>query len=223
MGRHNSPRENTSKVQKLVEQLNDIDPVYVEQAKQEGWDVERAWQLYAQFTGDVERTAHALGVKPSQILDVATRFHWQEKLKPIIELKQSGKPGDLERGISRAMNFVQAHRLRIVLQRMLDKFYSMPDEELFEACFTSQRDRDGNVVGKIVNTKPFCDLAAAMEKVQNMTYAALSDTATERAKREETKSEADSVSASQLHQIISESMSKASLLPALAATTDSQS
>jgi hypothetical protein len=198
-----------TRVRELTQSLNEIDPTFVEEAEKEGFDVDRAFQLYAQFCGDVERTGHALGVPPVAILRAADRLKWNDRLKVILELKQSGKPGELERGISRAMNFVQAHRMRVVLERLLKKFYDMPDEELFEAAFTVKvtHAKDGTESEtRSVNTKPFADLAAALEKCQQMTYTALGDTVTERAARHEDSGSGDAVSATQLHSIIASAM-----------------
>jgi hypothetical protein len=200
-----------TKARELTKSLDEIDPTFTSEAESAGFDVEQAFQLYAQFCGDVERTAHALGVAPVDVLRAADRLNWNKQLEKILELKKSGRAGDTERGISRAMNFVQAHRMRVVLERLLKRFYDMSDDELFECAFTVKTTtaKDGSVSeSRAVNAKPFADLATALEKVQSMTYLALNDTATERAARRDGLGEDDSTSAGQLHAIIAQAMSE---------------
>jgi hypothetical protein len=168
------------------------------------FDIEQAFQLYATFCGDVERTAHALNVSPVDVLRTADEERWSERLKSILELKKSARPGDIERGINRALNFVQAHKMRLFVERLLKKFSTLTDEELENFCFSVTTDEDGNVNRKLV-TRPFADLATAMEKCQALTYQALNDTATERVKRDEHQ---DHGSAGSLHAALAEAMSK---------------
>jgi hypothetical protein len=61
------------------------------------FDIEQAFQLYATFCGDVERTAHALNVSPVDVLRTADEERWSERLKSILELKKSARPGDIVR------------------------------------------------------------------------------------------------------------------------------
>lgn len=197
-------RTGVARVDEVIENLERIDPTYEAEAKQVGFDVEQAFQLFVQFSGDTQKTAHALNIPEFQILKLVDRLHWDKQLENIFALKKSGKPGDVERGISRAMNFVQVHKFRIVVERIVRKFYAMDDDDLFDACFTERLDKDGNVVGRVVNLKPFAELATAMEKVHQMTYMALSDSMSERTRRQEA-GEAE-YSATQLHQLIAAGM-----------------
>lgn len=206
-----------TRVRELTKSLDELDPTFVAEAEAAGFDVERAFQFYAQFSGDIERTAHALGVAPVDVLRAADRLKWNAQLEKIFELKKSGRPGDIERGISRAMNFVQAHRMRVVIERLLKKFYDMTDDELFESAFTVKvtTAKDGSESEqRTINTKPFADLATAMEKCQQMTYIALTDTATERAARRESTGDDDGASVGQLHAIIAQAMSETHGAPA---------
>lgn len=195
-------------VRELTKSVEALDPSMVVDPGDFKFDVEQAFQLYTQFLGDVGRTAHALGVPPVDVLRAADRLDWNGKLKTVFEAKNSGKPQDLERAISRAMNFVQAHRMRVILERILAKFYAMSDEELINKCYvtTTKRSKDGTESEtQSINAKPFSDLAAALEKVHQMTYAALADSVTERTTRKDT-SEDSGVNATQLHQIIAAAM-----------------
>jgi len=145
------------------------------------FDRQAAFLLYAQFCGDAVRTAAALNIKPCDILEVAKDSEWDSQIQPILELKASGRPGDVERALNRAVNFVQAYKLKIFLERILSKLDQMKEEDVEEYIFQTNV-RDG-VVSKKMDTRPLTDLVAAIEKCHALTYMALGDTATERVKR----------------------------------------
>lgn len=167
-------------------------------------DRENAFLLYATFCGDLEKTAHALNVQPVDVLEMARADRWDERLKSILALKKSSRPGDIERAINRAVNFVQAHRLRHVVERAIRRLYQMTDAEFEKAVFTNV-----SIKGEVdhrLSAKGLADLASAMEKAQSMSYAALTDTATDRARR---KAEEDTeASAASLHVQIAQAMTK---------------
>lgn len=165
-------------------------------------DREQAYMLFATFCGQPLPVAKALGISPQAVLRMAAEGGWAEKLQPIISLHQGAtKPQDIERAINRALNWEQANRLRVVIQRMVRKLYDMPAEELLE-YFTDQSEGKFGT-SKKVNARLLADLAAAMEKAQMLTYAALNDTATERGKR---GPEQEGASASALQSQISQAM-----------------
>ena len=171
-------------------------------------DSEQAFLLYATFAGDLERTAHACGVRAVDILKAAEDLGWQERLKPILELKQSARPGDFERAMNRALNFAQAFRYRMFLERVLKQITGMTPEEVNEYIFTRRLNpKDGLPLGqKILSTRALADLASALEKAHSLSYMALSDTAQDRAKRKEAEESGES--ASQMHTKIADAMSK---------------
>jgi hypothetical protein len=167
-------------------------------------DRENAFLLYAAFTGDLERTAAALGVRPKDVLLVATEENWNEKLKGILDLNKSGKPGDIERAINRALNFVQAHRLRMIIERVIKRLTNMTPEELEEYLFTSTN-KAGDEISKL-STRALADLASALEKCHSLSYQALNDSMQERAKRNDGDG---GVSVGDMSVRIAEAMSKA--------------
>lgn len=169
-------------------------------------DKENAFLLYAAFTGDVERTAHALNVRAVDVLSMAEACGWNEKLRGILELKRSGKPGDVERAVNRALNFVQAHRFRMFLERIMARITGMTHDEIDEYLFTGKVTQKGDIEKKM-STRALADLASALEKCHAMSYLALSDTAQDRAKRNEAAS-AEGGSASEMHVRIAEAMQK---------------
>lgn len=150
-------------------------------------DRENAFLVYATFIGDPERTATALNIRPLDVVRMADDGHWLDRLKPLLELSKSSKPGDVERVINRALNFVQAHRMRMVIERALNRLVGMTVEEFEDYVFTSQEydSKKGPSKVKRLSARALADLAAAIEKCHSMTYAALGDTAKERQARDE--------------------------------------
>lgn len=176
-----------------------------EDSKSQEFDREQAFVLYGTFCGDVERTAHALGVRPMDVLRVADEEKWNEKLKSIIELKNSNRPGDLERAINRALNFAQAHRFRLFLERMLHKLFTMTPEQAESYMIEVVVKKDGSSYSKL-STRPLADLAAALEKAHAMTYLALNDTTQDRTRRKEQS--ADDNAGGELHERIAAAMAR---------------
>jgi hypothetical protein len=164
-------------------------------------DREQAFLLFATFTGDIVRTAHALGVPDAAVLKMAEEEGWHNKLGPILALKKSSRPGDIERAINRALNFVQAHRMRLVIQRVITRLTGLTKEEFEEQLFVKSTSKSG-VESTKLSTRALADLASALEKAQAMTYLALNDTAQDRNKRKENGDDTD-VSAGDLHAQIS--------------------
>lgn len=166
-------------------------------------DREQAFLLYATFTGDVERVAHALNVRAVDVLRIADEDGWVEKLKPIVELKKSTRPGDMERAINRALNFVQAHKFRMFIDRVIFRLCGMGEDE-FETMVMEKVSTTGHPY-QALSTRAIADLASALEKCQSMSYQALNDTTQERVRRNEDNGEEK---AGELHQRIAQAMSK---------------
>lgn len=168
------------------------------------FDREQAFLLYAAFAGDLERTAHALNIRPEQVLAIVEEGNWNARLKPIIELRKSTRPGDFERGINRALNFIQAHKYRLFLERLIFRITNMTAQE-FEDYFLQpeKMTADGKTVAAKLSTRALADLASAMEKAHAMSYHALNDTAAERVKRKE---DDDGMSAADLHVKLAKAM-----------------
>lgn len=167
-------------------------------------DRANAFLLYATFCGDLVRTAAALGVPASTVLKMADEENWTAQLAPILELKKTNRPGDIERAINRAINFVQAHQARMFIQRVVQKLTGFDDEMLHEYLMSEHHAKDGTTYRKLC-TRPLADLASAMEKAHALTYMSLNDTSQERVRRKE---EDSSGSASDLHLKIAEAMGK---------------
>jgi hypothetical protein len=195
----------TKKAQKVLDQLQEIDPTIIEHSKGLAMDVENIFQLFCSFTGDLQRTAHAAGVTPQAVAELAEEHKWTTRLSAIFELKRSGKAGDLEKCLSRAINFVQAHRMRIVLEKLIAKLYEKTADQLLEECTVVQTDKDGNEIRRSLNMRPLSDLCAALQKVHELTYLALVDSVTERARKNDNGD--PELSLSSIHSLISQAMS----------------
>lgn len=167
-------------------------------------DRENAFMLYATFCGDVTRTAAAIGVPDSVVMRMSADDNWNAKLAPILELKKSQRPGDIERAVNRALNFVQAHKMRIFLQRVVSKVTGMDEDEIEDYLFTGHG-KEGSTF-KQLSTRALADLASAMEKCHSLTYMALNDTAQERVRRKEDDTGG---SAQDMHAQIAEAMARA--------------
>lgn len=150
----------------------------------ESFDEEHVFRLFASFSGDVERTAHAAGLMAEDVVQLAESHGWLKRISVLLKLQKSGRPGDAERGVNRSLNFVQADRFRQFLERFLRGVCALSDDELARYCMASEVDKSGTQIFRL-HTRPFADLASAMEKCHAMTYAALSDTATDRKERNE--------------------------------------
>lgn len=164
---------------------------------------EQAFQLYAVFCGDVERTAHALGVLPVDIIDIAAKQGWNDKLRAIIALKKSAAPGDVERGVNRALSFVQAHRMRLFIDRLLLKLSMLDNDEIEEYFFTGPETKLSKKPQQF-SSRALADLASAIEKVTAVANQALCDTAQDRARRDESTEGGDASGA--LHAQIAAAM-----------------
>jgi hypothetical protein len=165
-------------------------------------DRTNAFLLYATFCGDVVRTGAALGVPATQVLRMADEENWNDQLRAILELKKSARPGDIERAINRALNFVQVRRMSMFLERVLNRLTGMSPEELDEYLLSGTPTKEGAPTKKLT-TRALADLAAAIEKCQSLSYAALNDTAQERVRRKE---EDSSGSSTEMHLQIAEAM-----------------
>ncbi len=168
---------------------------------------EDAFLVYASFCGDVIRAGHALGLPPSAVLKMADDENWNAKLAPILELSKTGKPGDIERAMNRAVSFVQAHRMKNFLNRVMNHLIDKAStlDGLDDLIVQRRQLKDGTIT-RALSARALADLSSALEKCHAMAYHALGDTATERNKRIESGRE-DATSILDLHQKLSEAMS----------------
>lgn len=149
-------------------------------------DLDQVFMLYATFCGDVAKTAHSTGMTRDQITALAATHGWQEKIKELIVLNQGSKPGDVERGINRALNFVQANRFRLWVEKLMRALVAegnLSEDDLEVLRQKRYSGKTGELTSNVISTRVLADLAATLEKVHWMTYEALGDSPQERAKR----------------------------------------
>lgn len=154
-------------------------------------DVSRCFIVFMTLCGDVQKTAAALDIDPAVVERLATEEQWHQKISRVSMLSKSGKPGDYERGVNRALNFAQSHRVRGLLDTVLERFEGMTAEEILDAV--TARTATG---ASSVSARFFSDLTAAIEKVQHLSYLALGDTVGE---RPDATTEEGELSANQMH------------------------
>jgi len=139
-------------------------------------DVAQIFQTYIVLGGDIERTAFAMNLDKETIRDLANAEHWQDKIADWNELRQ-GDPHELRIEINRALHYVQAHRLRSILDKLISRLSAMSEEELMSLL--TKRGKDSSEF----SARPLTDLVKAAETCQLMTQRALGDTAVERPER----------------------------------------
>ena len=154
-------------------------------------DVSRCFIVFMTLCGDVQKTAAALDIDPAVVEKLATEEHWHQKISRVSMLSKSGKPGDYERGVNRALNFAQAHRVRRLLDTILERYEGMDADQILEQI--TSRTSTG---ASSVSARFFSDLTAAIEKAQHLSYLALGDTAGE---RPDVTTEEGELSANQMH------------------------
>lgn len=137
----------------------------------ESVDQARAWMCYAAFGGDTEKASIASKVPLSALLTLEHDFNWPAKLK---RLKTGAGESEAERVANRAVNYLQAQRMRDVLERAL-RLIESPDELLQALIKAKIAPGDGSIERIDVNPKAVLDLSKALETVQNMSYRALGD------------------------------------------------
>lgn len=138
-------------------------------------DTSRILESYLAFLGDTAKVAVALDIEEHIVKNLAVTEQWDKKLK-VWQQQISGDPRELQVHINRAINFVQSHRLRTVLDKVVGKLHSMTPDELEEALTVNTKN------GPEFKTRALTDLVKAAEAVQLMTQRALGDTDAERPK-----------------------------------------
>jgi hypothetical protein len=152
------------------------------------FDLKNAFLVYASVSGDADKAAMALDISRVAIERLIIEEGWDARIEGLIRLRKSGNGRLVEKGLNRALNFTQAQRFRMVLERLMRRLSEMTDDELMEYSFQTETSthKDGTVdETKRFNARPFADLASAMEKCHSLSYMALCDTSGERKKRED--------------------------------------
>ena len=125
-----------------------------------------AFFAFTHFGGDEVRTAHTLGVEPAEIEALAIRHGWRQKLALVTAKGRS--TSEVQRETNRAVNMVQAHRLRNLVDRVLTDLEGKEDL-IAELTVTTKN-------GSYLDMKPLHQLVQAAAVAQEMTYRASGDT-----------------------------------------------
>ena len=136
-------------------------------------DVSQIFQTYIAFAGDAERTAVALNMHVSEIRQLANAENWQAKVSEWTKLRE-GDPRDVQIQINRAVNYVQAHRLRSVIDKVVSHLSEMDAAGIVDTLTKN------SAHGSEFSARPLTDLVKAAEACQAMTARALGDTIGER-------------------------------------------
>jgi len=158
-------------------------------------DVAQVFLVFMSLVGDESKTATALDLEPAFIEWLAEQEGWREKVRRISIMSKSEKPGDWERAQNRALNFVQAHRVRILIDKLLHILSKDADEDpqtLLTRLTTTTKDGHCNISARF-----FADITSAMEKIHTLSYYALGDSVGER--RDRAAEDGSDVSAAQIH------------------------
>lgn len=130
------------------------------------------YSVYLQMGASAERTALTLRVPLAQVEALVKEHRWDLKARELApEAGENPTQLDFQRGqraLNRSVNFVQAHRIRELVDRLLVKLLSNQDtlEE-----YTTVRTKDGFRR----DIKPIRDLAEAAKAAQELTYRSLGD------------------------------------------------
>lgn len=133
-------------------------------------DVLAVGWTYLHFFGDVPKTAVHSGVSPMVVEQLAREHDWDSQLQEVRSIRADETETDAK-ARNRTVNFLQAQRLRSIVDRVVSHLHEADDKTF--ASFFETTDRKGNV---IPNSKALTDLTKAAETVHQLTYAALGDT-----------------------------------------------
>jgi hypothetical protein len=136
-------------------------------------DVSNIFQHYITFGGDVAKTAVALNLDPQDVRDLARVEKWSDKVEAWNQIRQ-GDSQDVQVQVNRAINFVQSHRMRSILDKIVSHLSTKDAEALVELLTTHGKN------GSSFSARPLTDLVKGLEACQLMTQRALGDTAAER-------------------------------------------
>lgn len=135
--------------------------------------IESAFHVWLASGGDAASAARVLGVAPADVRRLAKENRWETRLRALAEVGAAGAltPDDYHEAqiaLNRGVNYVQAHRLRVLCDRALLEFNA---SRSLLADFTAT-DKHGNTS---IDFKPLADLARVTEIAHRLTSNALGD------------------------------------------------
>lgn len=145
---------------------------------------------YISFLGDTEKTAAACNISPLYVDEIARSERWGAKVAALTTLRREKGADALAKEINRTNCFVQAIRLRNLIDRVLTDIFN--DKVKYEDLVTIRGKNADNF-----SAKGLVELCKAAETAHRMAYNALGDSLVERASKDD-DSEANQVSLSVL-------------------------
>ena len=136
-------------------------------------DVAQVFQTYVALNGDVAKTALVLELPRDTVQNLASIERWGDKIQEWNKLRE-GDAKEAQVQINRAINYVQAHRSRNLLDKVISHLSQGSAEDLIDRLTITTRN------GPEFKTRALTDLVKAMEACQLMTQRALGDVAAER-------------------------------------------
>lgn len=134
-------------------------------------DVSKIFLAYLVANGDPIRTAQIAQCKVEEVDFLSRSELWDRKLADR-GIAAGGSPEDARertKELNRATNYVQAIRLRALIDKTIKWIYEN-DENILK--FNTETNKQG---GKVFSTKPLLDLVKAGEVAQQMIYRSLGD------------------------------------------------
>lgn len=129
---------------------------------------------YCAFMGDAGKVGAALDLDCVYIGKLAESEKWPEKVQKLRELRQQQGAEALAKELNRTVNFVQAVRLRTLLDRAILHVTNNEDN------FASLLRNIGPKGNKNASCKAVLELVKSVAEVHKMTYQALGDSLSER-------------------------------------------
>lgn len=136
-------------------------------------DTVKIFEAYVTFQGNETKTAIACDIHPDVVHSLALSENWPDKVENWSKLTE-GDPRTLQVQINRAINYVQATRLRSLLDKVIQHLGEGSAEELIVKLTVE------TAHGPQFKTRCLTDLVKAAESAQLMTQRALGDVPQER-------------------------------------------
>lgn len=129
--------------------------------------------LWQSLGGSAEVVSRATGISKRVIESLAHDYQWEQLAGGKLALKDK----QLEKDINRAQNYLQAVRLRGLLDTVMSYLTDPANEDKLKATIFTLSDKGEPKIG----SKGFLELAKAFETLHNITYRALGDKVAESA------------------------------------------
>ena len=128
----------------------------------------QAFYTFINIGGDLPKVALALNVDLASLQSIALTENWEQEYKKLKEAA-GDDVGDHHLKVNRVINYVQAHRLRLITDSVISHLATLKPEDLIILLTTSGPN------GSSFSVRPITDLAKSAEVAQLLTYRALGD------------------------------------------------